>query len=794
MLEVGKVLPWDWVMGVNDITFFFGRIENPNWTPGSKLPRYYSGDIKEGFSFREIDSPMLNFFEFETFVLPTGYQFSVRTDIPVTGSDSYNLPFKAADIVAVSRYIKTDILTAPTDSTFTIATSQTQAIQGYDNRFLTNNIYLPQNQGKFLCRITNISTNEKHFRSFTVSSGILTLKDFTTGAISGITGLSRNWPFELLGAYTMLPEATQIPNSVYQGFIVKNVALGTGEASIKFATYDKPVNPKEKLAVVYYDVSSARPQFFDPVSIDQHGIYVKSEKPDFILETSQLTGLQNNSRKYYQPQRKFKLRTRRPNKLREGDIVPFNLSRFPKGNYEVSSVRVITQHEMGEIDGQTFDEVEYEFTNYDYDLDTVLASLKRKNDVLKAKVTQSISRSYTVNLNIPVTYQRGQFTGVLPTPPPNAPSGLYFEWVDNNGFNLFWNEPSDPDIFHRVTVYINPEKTIKANGYNNRPQGNGELVNGPDITNNNIFYIDVFSIKNGVLSLVPASLTVEKKIEKIVFTRIISSKTQIMMCDVDGKNLINLSGGTLTANGGYNDDNARISRDGQYIVFNREISGSQCNIMRMDKDGSNKITLTSNSSNYDFFPDISENNQNITFSRSWSGGLHVFVKNLSTSTELQLEGGYSSLLSKYNIDGTKVIYQDNVSGYEVQIRSVNVDSTSDNLILGSVKYGHPAYNADNSKITFILQPIYGLSVNNIYTSNIDGSGVTQITSGSYNDGLPNFSFSGDKIIFQSNRFSSNNINIVNVDTTNLIDFSEIINAENEISTDTIDTSPMWGLI
>lgn len=755
MLEVGKVLPWDWVIGVNDITFFFGRIENPNWTPGSKEPRYYSGDIKEGFSFREIDSPMLNFFEFDTFVLPTGYQFSVRTDIPVTGSDSYNLPFKAADIVAVSRYIKTDILTAPTDSTFTIATGQTQAIQGYDNRFLANNAYLPLNQGRFLCRITNIETNEKHFRSFTVSSGVLTLKDFATGTVSGITGLSRNWTFELLGAYTMLPESTQIPNTVFQGFIIKNVALGTGEASIKFATYDKPVNPKEKLAVVYYDVSSARPQFFDPVSIDQHGIYVKSEKPDFILETSQLTGLQNNSRKYYQPQRKFKLRTRRPNKLREGDIIPFNLSRFPKGNYEVSSVRVITQHEMGEIEGQTFDEVEYEFTNYDYDLDTVLASLKRKNDVLKAKVTQSISRSYTVNLNIPVTYQRGQFTGVLPTPPPNAPTGLYSEWVDNDGFNLFWDEPSDPDIYHRVTVYINPEKTIKANGYNNRPQGNGELVNGIDITDNDVFYVDVFSIKNNVLSLLPATLTVNKpEAKRIYFSKVVSGKDQIFSCALDGSDIKNISNpSNPTANNGFKDSYPIVSPDGQFVAFTR-LNNPYHQIWYMKSDGTNfsdgdKVKLVDSGSYYSVTFGQWDNLGNIYFTRyntSFSQ-YYIYKKNINTAIETQITFGGLDALPSFNIDYTNFVYQSNaLAGYGI------VNKNFGAIANGSLTV-HPHWGSDN--IIYYDKTISSYS--QIYFMNPNGTDQQplNLTNTNYNDSFP--IYHNNKIYFIRNIIGINYI-------------------------------------
>jgi len=403
---MSRALPWDWQIGVTDKTLSDGRILNPAWYPYSTEQMFFSGDMVEGFSYSETDNPILNFFEYETFILPDGYDLSIK-EIDVTGNDSYTLPFKAADIYAVGRLIKTDIVTVTNSYTVTIPTPESVAIGVYDSRFTSNNTYLPKNQGKFLGLFIDPDDGTRYFRVFTISGATLTLKDIATGANSGITGIAANWSFWLVGHYNILPESTQIPAAVVDGYVIKNVALGTGEASIKFSQYDYPLNKNEKLAIIYYAVDNAKPQYSDPESILQHGIYVKSEKPDFIMESSQLNTLQVNSQKYYKSQKKFTLKTKRPSKLIEGDNVYINVTPYPSGIYEVSSVKTVVEHETGEIsEDALFEVTEYEFTNYDYDLDTVLLQLKNKNQVTQARVTQALTRNYPIKLNLIAKYFR----------------------------------------------------------------------------------------------------------------------------------------------------------------------------------------------------------------------------------------------------------------------------------------------------------------------------------------------------------------------------------------------------
>jgi hypothetical protein len=446
-----RELPIYFQNGLTDKIFYEGVIWNPAWYPGSTERQYFTGWIKDGFSYKESDPPIFNFFEYDTFLLPSGYDFQVKTDIAVTGSDSYNLPFKAADLYSIARYIKTDIVTAPSTSTFTLKTTTTDAISKYDTRAAVNNAILQQ-QARFLCRITNPADNTKYFRAFTVSGGTFTLKDISSGLTSAISGLARNWTFELLGHYTMVPEGTEIPTTIDYGVITKNIKLGTGEASFKFMNLDKPVVSSEKLAVVYYGVENSRPQYMDSVSILQHGIYPKIEKIDFPLTDSQLAGLQTNSKKYYDSHKEFTIRYRGPGKLQEGDLFYINLSRYPAGYYEVTGVKPTILHEQGEIDGTTFDEVEYTFSNYVYNLNTVILSLKTKNDVNKAKVAQKLTRSYRIPLALSFSHTRATIRR-------GGPQNLTVIGTDETSVNISWDILADSEEY-RIYVSELPDFSV----------------------------------------------------------------------------------------------------------------------------------------------------------------------------------------------------------------------------------------------------------------------------------------------------------------------------------------------
>jgi|GEM_PF-6446527 len=436
MLEVGKHIDQIWNMGVNDSTFSI--LPNPRWYEGSTEPKYYTGD--KSITYHESDPPMFNFFEYNTFLLPTGYNFSVA-EITTNGSSSYKLPFKCADIFSVAIKLKVDILSVSSSSIFTLPLAQSDAMGKFDARFNNNNALL-LTPSYFLCRITNPSDNTQYFRSFTISGQTITLNTINTTTPEGISGLAKNWTFELMGAFNMILEGTIVDPTILTGICTKNITIGTGEATINFLNRDITGGTNLTLEIVYYALQNSSPQYFNNDSILQHGIYDKAQKIDFPIQQSQLTQLQNNSEKYYQPQRKFTLVTCRPSKLKIDDSIYINVTPYPEGNYKVSSMTERLVHPNGEITGTTFDEVTYEFTNYEFNLDTVILSLKNKDALAKAKVAQITNRTYTITRHTIVTLDR---LIVDSTAGGKPPINITKSNITGNSFDASWTVVGTPD-------------------------------------------------------------------------------------------------------------------------------------------------------------------------------------------------------------------------------------------------------------------------------------------------------------------------------------------------------------
>ena len=111
---------------------------------------------------------------------------------------------------------------------------------------------------------------------------------------------------------------------------------------------------------------------------------------------------------------------------------------------------------------------------------------------------------------------------------------------------------------------------------------------------------------------------------------------------------------------------------------------------------------------------------------------------------------------QYTLDGEKIIINRMGGG----IWSMNIDGTDlKNLTSKSVGSELPSLSPDSTKIAF--------STGDIYTMDIDGTNLQNLTNTSdVQEGYPNFSFDGNQIVYTTKQDSTNSIYIMEADGGN----------------------------
>lgn len=253
---------------------------------------------------------------------------------------------------------------------------------------------------------------------------------------------------------------------------------------------------------------------------------------------------------------------------------------------------------------------------------------------------------------------------------------------------------------------------------------------------------------------------------KIAFNSYLDGDSDIYLINSDGTGLIKIT-----------DDQSNNflpawSPDGKKIVYT---SRPEDDIYIIDIDGKNKMNLT-NSSNYASFPDWSPDGEKIIYMSETNQNnqeYNIFLINPDGSNLIQLtDTNCVNTHPKWSPDGNKIAFISNRNGsfdlLTMQVDGSNVEylTTLTNIErLDIIEALSLSWSADGSKIAFTAEKQGNFD---IYTINIDGTGLTNITdTNNSNEALPDWSADGSAISFIS--VDDNNVQqlyIMNKDGSN----------------------------
>lgn len=197
-------------------------------------------------------------------------------------------------------------------------------------------------------------------------------------------------------------------------------------------------------------------------------------------------------------------------------------------------------------------------------------------------------------------------------------------------------------------------------------------------------------------------------------------------------------------------------------------------IYKADLNGNIIDTLT-NSPGYDAEPTVSPDGSKIVFTSTRTGDLELFIMDTDGSNVLQITDqlGYDGG-AFFSPDGQKLVFrasrpqteeeqakykellaQGLVEPTNMELYTVNIDGTGLKQItdLGNANWA-PYFHPSGEKIIFSSNHMSERGFPfNLFMINADGSGLEQITFDDTFDSFPMFSRDGSKIVFSSNRYN-----------------------------------------
>lgn len=283
----------------------------------------------------------------------------------------------------------------------------------------------------------------------------------------------------------------------------------------------------------------------------------------------------------------------------------------------------------------------------------------------------------------------------------------------------------------------------------NNTVSNKQQIQEPDLVNITLGITETIYLPIIQKPIIPGTF-----LGKIAFSSYRTGTEEIFSTNADGSDLVQLT------NDSYPDSSPNWSPDNKYIVYTKTHDSENSEIYRMNADGTNPINLT-NHPGKDFHPVWSPDGSKIAFTSYRNGEYDIYVMNSDGSNPTNLTNSiFLDQSPDWSPDGTKIIF---IRGdFEIYIMNADGSNQIEFLATPGTFYGGPKWSPDGTKIAYNARDASTLYTENIFTINVDGTNITQLTTFAPSSS-PTWSPDGTQIAFMSDRGEGYEIFVMNAD-------------------------------
>ena len=246
---------------------------------------------------------------------------------------------------------------------------------------------------------------------------------------------------------------------------------------------------------------------------------------------------------------------------------------------------------------------------------------------------------------------------------------------------------------------------------------------------------------------------------RIAFEATEGRTREVFVMNADGGSRTN-----LTNNKEGDDTQPSWSNDGKKIVFASNRDGNE-EIYVMNSDGTDQRNLTNNPAN-DIMPKLSPDGSRLAFVSDRDGNREIYVMNSDGTEQTRLTDNPNT--DKYNRcddiypswspDGERIVYASRTQFTLLGIHVMNNDGTGKmRLTRNPANNTTPELSPDGKRVAFVSWykakgPLIRLPMQeigpDIYTINIDGSGLNKLTNTKVHESSPTWSPDGKHIAYR----------------------------------------------